>query len=281
MLHIKRFLPYYRYLVPVWPKFALGIVMGVVYSASSGLGLPVMAETVFPVLFGDASAAPEWLRTYVLKWFADDVQGGLLILCCILLPGMMAIRAMSAVCNGYFITYTGTSVVQAIQIEVFKKVQSMPLAFFHKHKTGELTACIGGYPAQIKSVVVDMSNDLIKQPLTLCAALGFLIYKSFASQSFFVAIIGLLSVPLLVFPIRQVGRYVAKRSRQLVGMGESLSSSTIESVQFVDFAVDRIGRYLWHCRGPLSRGQGGDATRRVSRPGHRAAHGLCADQKVG
>jgi subfamily B ATP-binding cassette protein MsbA len=228
---LRRFLPYFRYLKPVWWRFALGVFFGVLFSVSSGLGLPVMAETVFPVLFGSPEAAPEWLRHVVERWFADDVQGGFLILCCLFLPFMMGVRALSAVGNGYFITYTGTHVVQAIQIAVFEKVQSMPLAFFQKYKTGELQACIGGYPAQIKSVVVDMSNDLVKQPLTLLSAVGFLVYKSFVSESFFVAVIGLISVPVLVFPIRRIGIYVAKRSKQLVTLGEALGSSTIESIQ--------------------------------------------------
>jgi subfamily B ATP-binding cassette protein MsbA len=228
---LRRFLPYFRYLKPVWWRFALGVFFGVLFSVSSGLGLPVMAETVFPVLFGSPEAAPEWLRHAVERWFADDVQGGFLILCCLFLPFMMGVRALSAVGNGYFITYAGTHVVQAIQIAVFEKVQSMPLAFFQKYKTGELQACIGGYPAQIKSVVVDMSNDLVKQPLTLLSAVGFLVYKSFVSESFFVAVIGLISVPVLVFPIRRIGIYVAKRSKQLVTLGEALGSSTIESIQ--------------------------------------------------
>tara|TARA_B110001469_G_scaffold114778_1_gene118906 strand:- start:2009 stop:3817 length:1809 start_codon:yes stop_codon:yes gene_type:complete len=231
MFQLKRFFPYYRHLKPVRWKFALGIFFGVLFSVSSGLGLPLMAETVFPVLFGSPDPAPVWLRAIVERWFADDVQGGFLILCCLFLPLMMGVRAISAVGNGYFMSYTGIYVVQSIQIAVFEKVQSMPLAFFQKYKTGELIASIMGYPAQIKSVVVDMSNDLVKQPLTLLSAIGFLIYKSFVSESFFVAAIGLVSVPVLVFPIRSIGKYVAKRSQQLVGHGESLSSATIESVQ--------------------------------------------------
>lgn len=231
MLQLKKFLPYYKYLKPVWWKFVLGIFFGVLFSLSSGLGLPIMAETVFPVLFGSPDAAPEWLRVIVERWFANDVQGGFLILCCLFLPFMMGVRAISAVGNGYFMSYAGMYVVQSIQIAVFEKVQSMPLAFFQKYKTGELIASIMGYPAQIKTVVVDMSNDLVKEPLTLISAIGFLIYKSFVSESFFVAVIGLVSVPILVFPIRRIGKYIAKRSQQLVGHGESLNSATIESVQ--------------------------------------------------
>jgi subfamily B ATP-binding cassette protein MsbA len=228
---LKRLLPYYKYLKPVWFKFLVGILFGVLFSLSSGLGVPVMAETIFPILFGNASESPEWLRLFVERWFGDDIENGFLILCCLALPGVMFLRMVGTVGNGYYMTYTGISVVQAIQIDMFKKVQALPLAFFHNYKTGELNAGVMGYPNQIKSVVVDTSNDLVKQPLTLMSAVGFLVYKSFTSESFFVAIIGIISVPLVVFVIRRVGIYLAKRSRQLVTLGESLGSWVLECFQ--------------------------------------------------
>ena len=58
---IKRILPYFRYLKPVWIKFLLGLLFGVLFSISSGLGLPLMAETVFPLLFGNTERTPVWL----------------------------------------------------------------------------------------------------------------------------------------------------------------------------------------------------------------------------
>ena len=165
-----------------------------------------MAETIFPILFGNASESPEWLRLFVERWFGDDIENGFLILCCLALPGVMFLRMVGTVGNGYYMTYSGISVVQAIQIDMFKKVQALPLAFFHNYKTGELTAGVMGYPKQIKSVVVDTSNDLVKQPLTLMAAVGFLVYKSFTSESFFIAVIGVISVPLVVFRYSQRGQ---------------------------------------------------------------------------
>ena len=228
---LKRLLPYYKYLKPVWFKFLVGILFGVLYSLSSGLGVPLMAETIFPILFGNASESPEWLRLFVERWFGDDIENGFLILCCLALPGVMLLRMVGTVGNGYYMAYSGISVVQAIQIDMFKKVQALPLAFFHNYKTGELNAGVMGYPSQIKSVVVDTSNDLVKQPLTLMSAVGFLVYKSFTSESFFVAIIGVISVPIVVFVIRRVGTYLAKRSRQLVTLGESLGSWVLECFQ--------------------------------------------------
>jgi subfamily B ATP-binding cassette protein MsbA len=228
---VKRVLPYFKYLKPVWFKFLMGILFGVLFSLSSGLGLPVMAETVFPILFGNAADTPEWLRTFVERWFANDTEGGFLILCCLAMPTVMLLRAIGSVGNGYFMTYTGIYVVQAIQIDMFKKVQSLPLAFFQRYKTGELTAGVMGYPNQIKAIVVDTSNDLVKQPLTLLSAVGFLVYKSLTSESFFTAVIGVASVPFVVFLIRRIGAYLAKRARQLVVLGESLGSWVIEGFQ--------------------------------------------------
>ena len=231
MVSIKPFVPYYKYLKPVWWQFALGILFGVLYSVSSGLGLPIMAETVFPILFGNPEKAPLWLQVFVARWFGEDTEGGFLLVCCLFIPLMILLRSIGSWGNGYFMTYSGISVVQRLQAEVFTKVQRLPLAFFQRRKTGELNAAIMGYPNQIKRVIVDMSNDLVKQPLTLLSAVGFMIYKSFSSESFFIAAIGVLSIPLLVFPIRRIGRYLAKRAQQLVHKGESLSSWTIESIQ--------------------------------------------------
>lgn len=190
-----------------------------------------MAETVFPILFGSPENSPEWLRAFVENWFGQNIEGGFLILCCIALPFVMLLRMIGAVGNGYFMTYCGVSVVQSLQIDMFKKVQALPLAFFHNYKTGELNAGVMGYPNQIKAVIVDTSNDLVKQPLTLLSAVGFLVYKSFTSQSFFIAIIGVISVPFVVLLIRRVGQYLAKRSKQLVALGESLGSWVIECFQ--------------------------------------------------
>ena len=231
MVSVKPFLPYYKYLKPVWWQFALGISFGVLYSVSSGLGLPIMAETVFPILFGDTEEAPLWLQEFVTRWFGENMQGGFLLVCCLFLPFTMLLRSIGSWGNGYFMTYSGISVVQRLQAEVFTKVQRLPLAFFQGRKTGELQAAIMGYPNEIKRVIVDMSNDLVKEPLTLLSAVGFMIYKSVTSESFFIAAIGVISMPILVFPIRRIGRYLAKRSQQLVRKGETLSSWTIESIQ--------------------------------------------------
>ena len=227
----KKFLPYFKYLKNVWGRFALGLIFGVIFSLSSGFGLPFIAEIVIPILFGNVEGAPAWLRYIVETFFANDVGGGFLILCSLAIPLMILIRTVSGWANGYFMNYAGISVVQDLQKETFSKIQELPFSFFKKNQTGEIIASVLNYPNEIRRVVVDMSNDIIKQPLTLLSAIGFLIYKSFTSESFSVAFIGVLSVPILIFPIRQIAKYLSKRSKQLVEVSERLNSLVIETVQ--------------------------------------------------
>ena len=228
---LKKLLPYFKYLKPVWFKFFLGISFGVIYSLASGLGLPVMVEKVFPILFGNVSKSPEWLINIANIFFEGNLDGGFLLVCCLTIPAIMLIRGIGFIGNGYYMAYAGFSVIQSIQIDMYKKVQSLPLSFFNKYKTGEINAAVMGYPNQIKLAVVDTSNDLVIQPLTLISAISFLIYKSLNNQSFFMVIIGLASAPFIIYLIRRIGAYLATRSKQIVALSEKLGSTVIENIQ--------------------------------------------------
>lgn len=228
---LKKILPFYKYLKPVWFQFFLGIAFGILYSVASGLGLPAMVDNVFPILFGNAAESPAWIKNIADTFFDGKVDGGFLLVCCLFIPAVILIRAVSFVGNGYYMAYAGFSVIQSIQIDMYKKVQSLPLSFFNQYKTGEINAAVMGYPNQIKEAVVDTSNHLVIQPLTLISAISFLIFKSFQNNSFFIAVIGLASAPFIIFLIRRIGRYLATRSKQIVALSEKLASTVIENFQ--------------------------------------------------
>lgn len=48
---MKKFLPYFKLLLPVKWKFSIAILSGVIYGLASGFGLPFMTSKVFPLLF--------------------------------------------------------------------------------------------------------------------------------------------------------------------------------------------------------------------------------------
>ena len=232
MLNVKPFAPFYKHLKKFSVWFVVGLLSGLIYAVSSGLGLPLMAKTMFPLLFsdGDKSDVPTWLLEWVNNNFANSQQG-FLVLVCLMLPLVMLIRAASGFLNSYAMNYVGIGVLQEIQKEVFTKICALPLAFFNRLKSGDIVARVLGDPASIKKVIVNISNDLIKQPITFVCAIGYLGWSAYNSEGMLIAMVGALAIPICIFPIRRVGKYVATRSKQLAELGADLHSDTIESIQ--------------------------------------------------
>lgn len=218
MLNLRQFKPFYKYLKPVKWQFILAVIAGIVYGLSSGLGIPIIAEKVFPLLFadGDKNKVPTFLLDFIHNTLGDSEES-LLIFVCLTLPIVMAFRGISAYINSFFMTYCGISVVQSIQKEVFKKIQYLPLDFFNKSKIGMTVAIVVTMPGNIKRVIVDISNDIIKQPFTLVGSIGYLVILAWTSEGARMALLGAITIPLCIFPIRRVGKYIIHKTRTLVG----------------------------------------------------------------
>ena len=167
---MKRFLPLYRHLLLVkWP-FAGGVLCGFIYAVSSGAGLPMMLNTVIPILFEtDAPEANSYTR-FLETWLGDVPRDRLILFTCALIPLMMMIRAGASFFNSYLIQLSGQRVLEELRVDMFAKLQSLPLAFYKKNRAGDLLSRLMGDTEQLRSVLVNCSSDLIKQPATLVAA---------------------------------------------------------------------------------------------------------------
>jgi subfamily B ATP-binding cassette protein MsbA len=245
---VKQYLPYYRHLLVVkWP-FAAGVLCGLVYAVASGAGLPLMTRVVFPVLFsqpdlvemspgsgaealvaaaGNKTAYEVWLQ----GWLGGVSRQRLLFITCLWIPIIFLIRAISSYANSYLIQYSGMRVLEMIRTDLFVKLQSLPLSFFKKNRSGDLLARVMSDTDVLRQVIAQASSDLIKQPATLLAALGVLGYLAFEDRSFFIAIIALISVPICVGVIRSAGKRLAARARTLQARGGDLSAALTESLQ--------------------------------------------------
>lgn len=230
----RRLAPYYKHLIPVKWYFIGGILASLLYSIASGFGLPLMAKTAFPVIFNDEKEmanVPEAFLNFVNRFFGEDPQQGLLLASVISLPLMMLLRSLGHFFSGYLMGISGLKVSEAIRSKVFEHIQTMPLAFFHKYKSGDLLARTMSDTESIKKAVVELSTDLIKQPMTLISAIGFLVYRAFKDDSFFFALAAVVSAPIIIFPIRAIGKKLSKKAKQLAYSGAELTSFTTESLQ--------------------------------------------------
>jgi subfamily B ATP-binding cassette protein MsbA len=211
---MKRFLPYYRYLLEVKWYFIAAVLAGLVYGAAAGAGLPLVMRDVLPRIFSH-----------------EDVPLLKLILVALLLPAIYVLQGASQFANTYLINYCGLKVLERIQVAVFDRVQKMPLSFFHKNKTGDLLSRLTGDTQMMRTAIVDISNDLVVQPMKLIGAIGALVYMSMQKSEFFILLVCLATVPACVFPIRMIGKKLFRKAKELQHQTGNLTASITEGLQ--------------------------------------------------
>ena len=228
---VKQFLPYYRHLRAVkWP-FLLGVACGLVYSAASGAGLPLLTKFVFPVLFDEGSAIGQSYAGWMQGWLGDISRDSLLLITCLWIPFIFITRAFAGYANSYLIHYAGLRALESIRVELFVKLQSLPLSFFKKNRSGDLLARLMGDTEVLRQVLAQCSSDLIKQPATLVFAMATLVYLAVRDHSFFIALIALISVPVCVSVIRYAGKRLTAKARSLQIRSGDLTAALTESLQ--------------------------------------------------
>ncbi len=230
---MNRFRPYYRFLLDIKWYFIGAILCGIVYASTAG-ALPLLLKKILPALFPSENhpiqplvfAMPEWLGigsiTIPPSW--------ILPLAISMLPLNFAIRGISHFYNTYLINYCGIRVLEHIRLLVFKKIQKLHLGFFHKNKSGDLMSRLTNDTNDVKNVIVDVSNDFIRQPFTLIAMVISLIWMAFDNPEIWKLLIALASVPLCILPIRFIGKRIRKRSRETLNQAGNLLNRLNESL---------------------------------------------------
>jgi ATP-binding cassette, subfamily B, bacterial MsbA len=228
---VNRYLPYYKYLWTVRWQFAIGVLCGLLYALASGLGMPLMVDVVFPVLFKAVGKHDQWYSVWMSEKLGGVSPERLLLITCLWIPLIFLVRAAANYANSYLIQYVGQRVLEDIRLDLFIKLQGLPLSFFKKNQSGDLLARLMSDTAVLRQIVANVSSDLIKQPATLVGALIYLGYKAWSDHSFFIALIAMVTVPLCVFVIRSAGKKLAKRAKILQDQGGTMTAALAESLQ--------------------------------------------------
>ena len=228
---MKRFLPYYRHLRPVKWYFIIGVACGIIFAAATGAGMPLMVKMVFPVLFHEKSEVTNSYQIWITHLLGAISADRLLLITCLWIPCVFLVRGISSYANSYLINLTGLRVLEAIRVDMFVKLQGLPLSFFKKNRSGDLLARLTNDTEILRQVLVQSSDDMVKQPATLIFAIGVLVYNSIHNHSFFVAIIALISLPACVAVIRLAGKRLAVRAQALQKQGGDLTATLTETLQ--------------------------------------------------
>ena len=100
--------------------------------------------------------------------------------------------------------------IKSVRVDLFEKLISLPLGFYHKQKAGELISRCTADLTVMQERIANILIGLIQHPLT---ALIFLIYLLL--MNFRLTMIVFVTVPVIVSLVRLFGRKVKKHSRRV------------------------------------------------------------------
>ena len=213
---LRRFLPYLHYLKSNRGTLVAAVFYGLIFGATSGLGLPMLIKYVFPVIFDRTGGLTMPLRDVVL--IAATV------------PVLFLVRAVSSYLSSYYVQLTGVRILEGVRLDFFRKLQVLPLSFLQKESSGDLLSRGIADSAQLQSTLTLMANDGVKQPRALLGALSFLIWQAFTTDGALTVLVCLAIVPLTVLPVHYVGKKVVKRAQQVSEQLGDLSAHLNENL---------------------------------------------------
>ncbi len=212
---LRRFRPYFRYLVATRGTLSAAIFYGLLFGATSGLGLPTLVKYVFPPIF-DQSTPRLPLATVML------------IAACV--PLVFLLRAVSGYLNSYYVQLTGVRVLEAVRLDYFRQLQFLPLSFLQRKASGDLISRGLADTAQLQFTLSLIANDGVKQPMALLGALGFLIWQALSTDGALLVLVCLAVVPLTVLPVHYVGKKIIRRAQQMQTQLGDVSTHFVENL---------------------------------------------------
>lgn len=228
------FKPLFPHLRPLIGKFVLGLVAAVVFGIATGAGLPLLSRTALPVIFQDEEGLKDVpvLFLSAIEWLFGGDQNRLILASCIFIPFVFLVRGVGGYLSSYWMSEVGTRGIESFRKEIFGRLLSHPMDFFGKRASGDLLSRVIADTGTLQSTVTQTAGDIVKQPIVLVTAVTTLIVAAIQKEGVFFALVGGITIPILVFPIRALGKKLKNRGAELqakVGEMTGMASEVIQN----------------------------------------------------
>lgn len=263
---MRRFLPYLRYMRGRRIALGAALLCGAISALVYGFGLPTVMQGVFPRIFTEPPglhatvAAQEHESTLALLRSvfasgaatkaaaaerADDTARikatrtlpvGAVAAYAIIIPLLFLVRAVTGFLNNYLMNYCGLGVLEALRVDVYRKLQHLPLSYLGRSRTGDLVSRITADTQVVQQTITSSASDMVIQPLTLASAVFFLGLQAWKNHGVGLFLISLAAVPLCVFPVRFIGKRLLRRAEEnqrLLGDVADLATQNLSAAREV------------------------------------------------
>ncbi len=197
---MKKFLRFTVYLKPCIPHLIAAVIFGALFGACSGFGMPIIFDKVLRQIFMEQST--ESRSVYYIVSIA------------MLLPLIFGLRAIFGFLSGYLMTFVSLELARQLKLEIFKKIQHYPIAFFDKFNTGDLLTRLTNDTNSLQAVLISFSAEIFRQPLQVVGALSFLLYLCITKGEVVFLLFFFAAIPFCILPVQLIRKNMKRYSRE-------------------------------------------------------------------
>ena len=129
--------------------------------------------------------------------------------------------------QSYLVSYVGQRVVIDIRGQLYRKFQRLPLAYYDKHRTGEMMSYISNDVAALQNAMVDKLIELITEISIFIGSLGMMFYLDWKLSLLTFAVVPMVGQAMNIFgkKLKKSGTMIQERMADMTAMlQESLSA---------------------------------------------------------
>jgi len=222
------------WLKPYIPQVVLSMIFTVIFAVLQGVSIMMLAPFL-DALFGSGDAVLETAQATSDGFSMQAIRDAIMTKAYgYLLAGTKTEALMRIVLVFFFLNlaknlslylqfiftdYVQHSFIRDMRITVFERLTTLPLSFFHKHKTGEMISRATNDVMVVNRSVSMSFTNLIRDPVQIVMMLGIAILVSWR-----LTLIAFVVMPISMTIIYQIGKKIRKYSRrQQVKMAELTS----------------------------------------------------------
>jgi len=239
------------YLVPFWHRMALLIVASAVFASLNGISIALIPPFLHIVFDQRAAAVPEQtvgpqqgipLPTALdrakdagVRWVKGRLYEGRPIIrlerFCVVFLILMLVKNIFGYVSTYLTISLEQSVLFRVRNDLYGRMQTLPLSFFAKQKTGHLISRITNDVTNLRGIVVGSLASIIQNGLMAIISIGIMFLTSWK-----LALLTIVLVPANVLLIGGISRKLRKgslRAQERMADMTAVLQETISGVRVV------------------------------------------------
>ncbi len=229
--NLRQTLALFRYVRPYRARFFAGLATLFV-SASLGLAFPLLAGSLIDAALHPANAILPVLGAVSLNRVA------------LLLGCSVTLQALASFNSSLAFNRVGQSALADLRRDCYRRLISLPMAFFGSRRVGELTSRVSTDIAQIEGALIDALPQMCRQVVFLLGGITMIAFTSGRLTALMLGTLPLL-IAAAVFFGRRLRRYSRETQDQLAATN-TIVEETLQAIASVKaFANEafELGRY--------------------------------------